>query len=157
VGRNVARAVGLLVLGLFLAGAGAAQAQKPAARPDVARQVEALAQAQEEAQRRLAEMRETLTRLEQRLDETAGAAGRQREALGEAEVAAKEARGEITDLVRGLYVEVNGVKGEIAAARAASDGLAAQLESSRFSSGLLIAIVIAFQIGLILLAIRARR
>lgn len=156
-GQCISRAAGPVVLALSLASAVPAWAQKPPARPDVGRQIEALAQAQDAVRQQLTELRQALDQLKEQIQTAANADGQQREARVAAEGAAKTAIDEIEQLARGLYVEVNGVKGDLALVREDVQGLASKLESSRFSSGLLIASVIALQIILILLAIRSRR
>jgi hypothetical protein len=146
-----------VLLSSILAGTGAAAPEKPAPRPDVGKQIEALAQTQAELQQQIAALREAVSRLGEKITGTADAAAEQRELLAGVEKADKTAHDELAELSRGLYVEVSGVKGDVGLVRGDVQALNGSVESSRLGSGILIAAVIALQIILVLLAIRARR
>ena len=151
------RILAAIALSLLFAATAAAAPEKPTPRPDVGRQIEALAQTQLELQQQIGALREAVNRLNERVQAFSDAAGEEREALAGVEKANKVAHDELGELVRGLYVEVSGVKGDVGLVRGDVQALNASVESSRLGSGILIAAVIALQIILVLLAIRSRR
>ena len=159
-GHRISRASVLVGLALFFiagtAGSTMAQAAKPTPRPDVSRQIEALAQTQAALQQQLAELKQAIDKVNGEVQAIAGGIGQHREAMAAAENAAKAANSELAELSKGLYVETSGVKADVGLAREDVQNLTATIESSRFSSGLLIALVIALQVILVLLAIRSR-
>ena len=152
-----ARVLAAVVLSLLLAGAVEAAPEKPAPRPDVGKQIEVLTQTQAALQQQIVELRQAVTQSGEKTQNSADAlAAQQRDALADAEKADKTAHDELAELAKGLYVEVSGVKGDVDLLRGDLQALNASVESSRLGSGILIAAVIALQIILVLLAIRAR-
>jgi hypothetical protein len=151
-----ARALAAVALSLFVAGVGEAAPEKPTPRPDFGKQIEALAQTQAALQQQISELREAIVKAGERIEGFSAAAGEQRAALAGMETANKTAQEELTELAKGLYVEVSGVKGSVDLVRTDVQALHGSIESSRFGSGILIAAVIALQIILVLLAIRRR-
>ena len=154
--NSCARTLAAVSLLLVFAQAGEAAPEKPTPRPDVGKQIEALARTQTALQQQIVELREAITKVGDKVQGFAEASATEREALGDLEKANKVAHDEIIELSRGLYVEVSGVKGDVGLVRGDVQALNASIESSRFGSGILIAAVIALQIILVLLAIRRR-
>ena len=149
--------VAVLVLSVALISPASAAPEKAPPHPDPNRQViEALAQTQATLQQQLGELRETVNKLGEKVQTIADSLDQQRQTLDDTQKADKTSHDDLDQLSRGLYVEVNGVKGDVALAREDVQGLKASGESSRLGIGILIAAVIALQIILVLLAIRGR-
>lgn len=135
----------------------AAAPEKAAPKPDFGRQIEALAQTQAALQGQITQLREAVDGVGDTLRGVGEAQAEQREALVGLEKANKAAQEELAELVRGLYVEVSGVKGDVGLVRQDVQTLNDSVESSRLGSGILTAAVIGLQIILVLLVIRSRR
>lgn len=152
-------ALARLTFALIMSCAVAASAapEKAAPKPDFGRQIEALAQTQAALQQQITELREAINGVGDKLRGVGDSLAEQRESLVGVEKANKTSDDELAELVRGLYVEVSGVKGDVGLVRQDVQTLNDSVESSRLGSGILIAAVIGLQIILVLLVIRSRR
>lgn len=137
--------------------------KSPAPRPETLKLTEDLAALRAELERAgernhalataVAEMREAIGRLQQRLGDLE-AEGRQE---WEAQHHALEQLRELREEVRGLYVESSGLKGDIAQLSDRHETLADEFKGFRLSAGILAALLLLLQLVAVALLLRGMK
>lgn len=140
-----------LVAGSAIGQAGKVDPKK-ATGPNVAEQLSALGARQESLEAGLQRLGNDLGELRESLKGLREELRQQQESIGAAHQHDRDMREE----VRGLYVETSGLKGDIAQVGQQVDGARQELDSFRFSSGIIAALIVVLQVVVGGVALRGR-
>lgn len=150
--RSGCRVLWVLWFGIIWIGPRPVLAADPKPSSDVGKRLIVIEEAQRSLAAELGQLRDQLRQVDEHLGELREDLRQGREA-GQAD---RDQLKEMREEVRGLYVESNGLKGDIAQLRSELQSVNATFGNFRFSSGALIAVVIVLQVIVIALALRGR-